>query len=93
MLNHLLLRDEAGALVVARVVGEVVRELLGSLSHRVTRHAIRDLEIMSETNFHTKAKIFPLVVLLLHIIFQHKQEELTFKLVMVVLFPSISMMH
>ena len=40
---HLLLRDEVGALAVARVVWEVIREGLGPLPHGVARQSIRQL--------------------------------------------------
>ncbi len=40
---YLFLGDECGALTVRGVVGEVVREGFGSIPHRITCDAIREL--------------------------------------------------
>lgn len=44
---YLLLRDEGGAFTVGRIVGEVVREGFGSISHRVSGDAVGDLRNQS----------------------------------------------
>lgn len=82
--THLLLRHERGALTVHGVVGEVVREGFGSLPHGVSCDAIWDLQT-ENTEFRARWTI--------SIGFEINSIKSTFRLVMVVLVPSILMMH